>query len=106
MSDRPDLRARCALSDDAFEARRRDLRATLLPRVRRSERLRDGAAFELPATPGNAAALADFVAYERACCGGLDFRVVEVGDALRLEVRGVDAGAVLAALGAPSASEA
>jgi hypothetical protein len=83
----------CSLSPDAYRNRLDWIRAELLPHVRRREALPDGLALEVdPTLRGKLDAL---VALERECCSALDWRVVDAaGGGVRLEVRGIPAGAV------------
>jgi hypothetical protein len=85
-----DIREICNLSDEEFHARRRQLRAELLPHVRRRSALPNGVALAFEATPDRRRALEDFVAFERGCCPGLRFALREGDGALHLEIHGLD----------------
>ena len=89
----------CTLSPQRLEERLAWIREEILPHARRSERLADGFAWELEAVPGLVDKLDRWIALERQCCGGLAFELEPGSEpgTLRLEVRGIDADAALAA---------
>ena len=90
-----DIREICNLSDEELDARRRELRAELLPHVQRRGALPDGVALTFEATSDRRRALEDFVAFERGCCPGLRFALREDDGALTLEIHGLDPEASL-----------
>jgi len=83
----------CSLAPDELEARRRRIRAEILPHVERKLDLPDGFACDFDSRMK--AKLEDLVALERECCGGLDWKVLDLADGgVRLEVRGNGAAGV------------
>ncbi len=82
----------CRLPDEEREARVDAIRRELLPLALRSEALANGRAWEFPADPGLRAELEALVRFERVCCPGLgwELRALPGGEALRLEVEGID----------------
>ncbi len=101
-----EIRAICDLSDEAFEARRAQLREGLVSKARGREELSDGLALRFDATPELREELDAFISFERKCCPGLDFSVRDESAALRLEIRGIDPEASLfAGIGAARGSE-
>lgn len=83
----------CSLPPDELEARRRSIRAEILPHVDRKLDLSDGFACEFDSRMK--ARLEELVALERECCGGLDWKLLDLpGGGVRLEVRGDGAAAV------------
>lgn len=85
-----DFRNHCNLSDAAFEARRKELRETLLRSVTERRATENGIALGFVDTPGMRERLDAFVDFERECCGGLDFSIRTREGALRLEIGGID----------------
>ncbi len=101
-----EIRKVCSLDDESFAARRKELRDGFAKRIVSKEALADGIAFHFANSPEQRRELEDFVAFERECCSGIDFAIVDRGPELRLEIRGVDADASLfRALAPPATSE-
>jgi hypothetical protein len=83
----------CSLPPDELEARRRSIRAEILPFVARKLELPDGFACEFDSRLK--AKLEDLVLLERDCCSSLDWKVLDLpGGGVRLEVRGDGAAAL------------
>lgn len=83
----------CSLPPDELEARRRSIRAEILPFVERKLELPDGFACDFDSRMK--AKLEDLVALERGCCSSLDWKVLDLaGGSVRLEVRGNGAAAL------------
>jgi hypothetical protein len=87
------FRSSCNLSDEAFAARRKELREGLMPLARGREDLPDGLAVFFDATEQMREELAAFVDFETQCCPGLEFSVHDAPGALRLEIHGIDPNA-------------
>lgn len=88
----------CSLPPEELEARRRSIRAEILPFVERKLELSDGFAcdFDRRMKPK----LEELVALERKCCESLAWLVLDLPDGgVRLEVRGDGAAAVARFLG-------
>ncbi len=87
--------AECSLRSDALAARVETIRREILPHVLEREALADGIAWEFARRPDLRERLERFVEFERGCCGGLDFALVErpEADRLRLTIRGEGASA-------------
>jgi hypothetical protein len=101
-------RSLCSLDDEELEARRAMVRAEILPKVERAERIEDGFALETQSTPELRQKLEDLVTLERRCCSSVDWTLREPSSRgrLRLEVRGLDPGsALLGSLLEPPASK-
>jgi len=82
----------CTLPPSRRAERLAWIRREITPRVRASERLRDGLALELASFPGIETALARWIELERACCSGLALQrfASAVPGQVRLEIRGLD----------------
>jgi hypothetical protein len=84
-----EMREICSLDDDAFAARRKELRGGLMQRVRTRDTLPDGHVLLFDATPQNRQSLEEFVAFEQQCCASLAFSLRDTSAGLQLEIRGV-----------------
>jgi hypothetical protein len=87
--------AQCTLAAAERDARLAELRRDFLPRVRGARELPDGVALLFAADPETARAVADFVAFERGCCGFARYEVDAQGGELWLEIRGPREGGAL-----------
>lgn len=90
-----EIRKICSLDEAAFAARRKELLAGFIEHIVSKEALPDGIAFHFARSPAQRTELEDFVAFERECCSGIDFEILDRGETLRLEVRGFAAGSDL-----------
>ncbi len=93
QSERPDTIADiCELPPDQLAARKEELRRELLPCVLASEPIEGGQALEFETMQREK--LEALVAFERQCCGSLDWQLVESRTAgrIRLEIRGLPPG--------------
>ena len=88
----PSFEAVCDLPPAALEERRALIRREILPLVKRNRELSDGFAWEFDPSPELRAKLDEWVAFERECCGGLEWEIEAPPDdsALRLRVRGIE----------------
>lgn len=80
----------CSLPPQDQQERVAMFRREILPRARAAERLPDGRAWRFPDDPALKARLEALVAFERGCCGGLDWNLDEAGGELRLRIEGID----------------
>lgn len=88
-----EVRALCNLSDEDYAARRKELRETLLPQIRRRVALENGVVLEFYAEEAIRLQLDEFVAFERDCCPSLEYSIRNKGEVLELEILGVNPNA-------------
>ena len=90
----------CNLPKDDRQARLEMIRREIMPHALGSQELVDGMAWEFGDDPELRRELERLVAFERECCGGLQWNLVERSDApgVRLIVEGLDPARLRAAL--------
>ncbi len=86
----------CTLEGDRLEDRLTMIRRELLPRVKGTHELADGLIYEFDASPSMHTQLNEFVAFERTCCGSLQWNVRETSTKLHLHIDGIDPRALRA----------
>lgn len=87
MDGLPILNNSCNLSTEELEARLETLRRRFLPHLLDRSRLRDGLAFVFDRSMRGE--LESLVAFERQCCPDLHWKLLDVDDRVRLEIRGL-----------------
>ena len=86
----------CNLDGERLEDRLTTIRHELLAHATGAHELADGLIYEFDATPDMRIQLEKFVAFERTCCGSLNWDVRETSSKLRLHVDGTNPRALRA----------